>query len=282
MTNAALPARQPAGTLRDLVFISYSHSDKVWLDRLLIFLKPYTRQNLKIWADPYIKVGDKWRRNISEALSQTYVAVLLVSPEFIDSEFIFQDELPPLLTGADGKVIILVAIPISAADYKASGLSEFQFAHPPNEPLDKMRTPRRNAALVEIVKKIVAAAQSITPYGASPPSPAPHRVSIAPVAATGQVAVLHGVPGQRPNYLRRQEYLDQLKEKVLGRSDQAIGITGVASQGERVGLHGMGGIGKMVLAIDLVNDDEVRRAFLMGSSGSLSARQSSPCGCKAS
>ena len=71
MTNAALPARQPAGTLRDLVFISYSHSDKVWLDRLLIFLKPYTRQNLKIWADPYIKVGDKWRRNISEALSQT-------------------------------------------------------------------------------------------------------------------------------------------------------------------------------------------------------------------
>ena len=141
MTNAALPARQPAGTLRDLVFISYSHSDKVWLDRLLIFLKPYTRQNLKIWADPYIKVGDKWRRNISEALSQTYVAVLLVSPEFIDSEFIFQDELPPLLTGADGKVIILVAIPISAADYEAGGLSEFQFAHPPNEPLDKMRTP---------------------------------------------------------------------------------------------------------------------------------------------
>ena len=36
------------------------------------------------------------------------------------------------------------------------------------------------------------------------------------------------------------------------------------------------------IAIDLVNDDEVRRAFLMGSSGSLSARQSSPCGCKAS
>ena len=62
-------------------------------------------------------------------------------------------------------------------------------------------------------------------------------------------------------FLRRQEYLDQLKEKVLGRSDQAIGITGVASQGERVGLHGMGGIGKTVLAIDLVNDDEVRRAF---------------------
>ena len=76
----------------------------------------YTRQNLKIWADPYIKVGDKWRRNISEALSQTCVAVLLVSPDFIASDFIYQDELPPLLAGADSKVIILVAVPISTAD----------------------------------------------------------------------------------------------------------------------------------------------------------------------
>ena len=242
MTNAALPARQPAGTLRDLVFISYSHSDKVWLDRLLIFLKPYTRQNLKIWADPYIKVGDKWRRNISEALSQTCVAVLLVSPEFIDSEFIFQDELPPLLTGADGKVIILVAIPISAADYEAGGLSEFQFAHPPNEPLDKMRTPRRNAALVEIVKKIVAAAQSITPYGASPPSPAPHRVSIALVAATGQVAVLHGVPGQRPNFfaaagISRSVEREGAWQVRSGNRDYWCGVAGGAGWPARDGRH---------------------------------------------
>ncbi len=85
--------------MRDLVFIGYSHSDKVWLERLLIFLKPYTRQNLKIWADPYIQVGDKWRRNISEALSQTCVAVLLVSPEFIASEFIFQDEITTAARG---------------------------------------------------------------------------------------------------------------------------------------------------------------------------------------
>src|SRR6266851_21818 len=59
MASATLPASQPAGEPRDLVFISYSHSDKDWLERLLIFLKPFTRQNLKIWADPYIEVGDE-------------------------------------------------------------------------------------------------------------------------------------------------------------------------------------------------------------------------------
>ncbi len=41
-----------AGEARDLVFISYSREDSVWLERLLIFLKPYRRQNLKVWADP--------------------------------------------------------------------------------------------------------------------------------------------------------------------------------------------------------------------------------------
>jgi hypothetical protein len=72
---------------------------------------------------------------------------------------------------------------------------------------------------------------------------------------------LLGVPGQRPNYLRRQEYLDQLKQAVLGSTQQAVGITGMTPQGARIGLQGMGGIGKTVLAIDLVNDAEVRRAF---------------------
>jgi hypothetical protein len=59
MTGESLPGPQPAREPRDLVFISYSRPDRDWLDHLLIFLKPYTRQNLKIWADPYIQVGDE-------------------------------------------------------------------------------------------------------------------------------------------------------------------------------------------------------------------------------
>jgi hypothetical protein len=39
---------------RDQVFVSYSHRDKKWLDRLRVFLKPYERQGLQVWADPYI------------------------------------------------------------------------------------------------------------------------------------------------------------------------------------------------------------------------------------
>ena len=44
---------------RDLVFISYSHNDRDWLARLLVFLKPFTGPNFRVWADPYIKIGDE-------------------------------------------------------------------------------------------------------------------------------------------------------------------------------------------------------------------------------
>jgi hypothetical protein len=39
---------------RDVVFVSYSHTDRVWLDRLLVLLTPLVRnRRLVLWADPY-------------------------------------------------------------------------------------------------------------------------------------------------------------------------------------------------------------------------------------
>jgi hypothetical protein len=261
MATTGTPLPNLSAAARELVFISYSHRDKIWLDRLLIFLKPYTRQNLKVWADPHIKVGDKWRRDISAALSHTGVAVLLVTPDFLASDFIYDEELPPLLQGADNGSIILFPVPVSDADHEASPLAQYQFAHPPDDPLDRMPRPDRNPIFVRLVRQIVAAAQKAAPNLAAAPAPPAQRMeaALAPVAPTGEVGTLHGVPGQRPNYLRRQEYLDQLKQAVLGGAEQAVGITG--STGGKIGLHGMGGIGKTALAIDLVNDQEVRRTF---------------------
>src|SRR6516164_6083126 len=239
----------PAGVSRDLVFVSYSHNDRDWLDRLLVFLKPFTGPDFRVWADPYIKIGDEWRRDISGAMSRACVAVLLVTPDFLASDFIRNEELPLLLEGAKAGTITLFPIPISASNYRATPLTHYQFAHPPERPLDRMPRPRRHAALVQITEKIVEAAQIAPADVPAAPAPVAERSATA-IASAGQMAILHGVPGQRPNYLRRQEYLDQLKQAVLGADDRAVGITGTTPQRSRIGLHGMGGIGKTVLAID--------------------------------
>jgi len=83
---------------RTQLFISYSHKDDVWLDRLLTILNPLTRnQTVSAWWDGQIKPSTKWRAEIDNGLSKAKVAILLVSPDFLASDFIQNEELPYLL-----------------------------------------------------------------------------------------------------------------------------------------------------------------------------------------
>ena len=71
---------------RTKIFISYSHADKEWLDRLRRHLKPLVREgDLDCWDDTHIRPGDDWKQEIENALDTAQVAVLLISADFFAS-----------------------------------------------------------------------------------------------------------------------------------------------------------------------------------------------------
>ena len=244
----------------DLVFFSYSHRDKKWLDRLLTILKPW---QLNVWADPYIEMGDRWRREIGDALGRTGVAVFLVSPNFLASDFIGEEELPPLLAAAEEGEVVVSCVPVGYTAVEVSPFKEYQWARNPEQPLEELDKRHRNRALIEIARKIVAAVPEEAP---AEEAPAKEHLEFSLAEKTAAVVVvpgdvlgaLHGVPKQRPHFLPREDDLRSLRQALLGDVHKAVGLTGSM---HKVGLHGMGGIGKTVLTIALAEDEDVRRAF---------------------
>lgn len=70
---------------RPRVFVSYSHNDREWLERLRVHLKPL-RGQIDLWDDTRIKPGAVWYEEIKRGLEGARAALLLVSADFLASD----------------------------------------------------------------------------------------------------------------------------------------------------------------------------------------------------
>jgi hypothetical protein len=146
----------PSPSTRTKVFISYSHADKEWLDRLKRHLKPLVREgNLDCWDDTHIRPGDDWKQEIQNALDTAQVAVLLISADFFASDFIDETELPPLLDAAKAKGVRILPVILSASRFARNpALARFHAVNPPDRPLNGMPQAEQEKVLDHLAHTI--------------------------------------------------------------------------------------------------------------------------------
>jgi hypothetical protein len=142
--------------IRDLVFISYCQDDRRWLDDLHRMLAPLLREKqLEIWDDTCIIPGTKWYDAITNALNSAKAAVLLVSANFLNSDFIAEYELKPILEAAEQQHITLLWIAVDYCLYQHTGLAPYQAMNDPARPLNSFSGAQRTRELMRICKKII-------------------------------------------------------------------------------------------------------------------------------
>jgi hypothetical protein len=109
------------------VFISYSHKDEALRRKLETHLALMQREGLvESWTDRCITAGSRWRNQIDDKVRSAGMILLLVSADFLASDYCYEIEMKTALEGEANKEAIVIPIILRAVDWTSAPFAELQ------------------------------------------------------------------------------------------------------------------------------------------------------------
>ena len=109
------------------LFISYSHVDESHKDRLNTHLSTLKRNNvINAWTDNMIMPGQEWGEEINRNLEESEIILLLISPDFIASDYCYEKEMGRAIEKHSTKEAVVVPIIIEPCDWVDTPFSKLQ------------------------------------------------------------------------------------------------------------------------------------------------------------
>ena len=117
------------------IFISYAHEDDAYFRAFKKGIESHSKssKNIKwdIWTDKEIPVGALWHNTIQKEIKNSDAAILLVSANFLSSDYIENQEFERFLQKSEKDGFTFLPILLSDCDFTQWGkLSERQFFYP--------------------------------------------------------------------------------------------------------------------------------------------------------
>jgi hypothetical protein len=165
IAQRAAPARtpmpttnQPANPLR--LMCSYSHKDATLRKELDVYIAPLKRQGIvESWYDGEIEAGAEWRAEIMRNLEEADIIVLLISADFLASDFCYDIEMMRALERHDAKEARVIPVIVRKSDWSSAPFAKLQAL--PKDALAVTLWTNQDEAWTDVAMGIRRAAESL-------------------------------------------------------------------------------------------------------------------------
>src|SRR5437899_3341534 len=146
------------------VFISYSHQDQALRQKLDNHLSNLKRQkNITSWYDGEITAGTNWRSQIMQHLNSAQIILLLISDDFMASDFCYSIEMTRAIARHDANQARVIPIILRPTDWKGAPFAKLQVL--PTGGKAVTRWPTHDDAFEDVVKGIRQAIENLEKKG---------------------------------------------------------------------------------------------------------------------
>jgi hypothetical protein len=149
-----------------LVFISSARANRALVGRFLKHFKEQVGASInfvyQFWSDSDLLVGDSWHDEIQRALEKCDLGLLLISPAFLGSQYIDENELPKFVGGQPKPVLPVMLQPVVPGLHDLKGLKKKQLFRLESDSFKKPKSfgdcsgPNRDRFALELFRQTEA------------------------------------------------------------------------------------------------------------------------------
>jgi len=140
------------------VFISYAHANENYKNELKKHFAPMIRnKEVLVWDDRQISPGINWDNEIHEKLYAANIIIMLISPDFLDSEYIYGQEFSIALN-RHRKEAWAIGVIVEDCLWEVTDIAKFQMLPIDAKPIAVFPKAEVNSVYKDIVKKVIRVA----------------------------------------------------------------------------------------------------------------------------
>jgi predicted ATPase len=205
------------------VFFSYSHRDEKLRDELEKHLSILKRQGVIAgWHDRKIGAGGEWARAIDDALGSASLILLLVSADFLASDYCYDVEMTRAMERHESGEARVIPILLHDCDWSAAPFGKLQALPTDAHPVTGRRWKNRAEAFADIARGI---REAVAALPARQPAPRDGAAPIAPPAAPR-----HNLPASVTSFVGREREMAEVRERLA--ATRLLTLTGAGGTGK--------------------------------------------------